>query len=106
MSSRGRYPRYWREWSSDVCSADLRANTSTSSAGSRLVVQPDVGVRGASERDPAEEVEVFALRESAALLHDQGGVRSEERRVGKEWRFRWSPDHLKKKESAVRCRAM
>src|SRR6266496_6040079 len=24
--------------------------------------------------------------------------RSEERRVGKEWRYRWSPDHFKKKK--------
>src|SRR6202000_3512584 len=30
---------------------------------------------------------------TVARLH----ARSEERRVGKEWRSRWSPDHLKKK---------
>src|SRR3989441_3144267 len=32
------------------------------------------------------------------LLTDSGGFRSEERRVGKECRSRWSPYHLKKKK--------
>src|SRR4051794_13442934 len=31
-------------------------------------------------------------------------VRSEERRVGKEWRSRWSPDHLKKKSKKREAR--
>src|SRR5204862_7609375 len=33
-----------------------------------------------------------------APLHPSLGARSEERRVGKECRSRWSPDHYKKKE--------
>src|SRR3712207_8177543 len=42
-----------------------------------------------------------ALRSGANVLAvhglNAGAARSEERRVGEECRFRWSPDHLKKK---------
>src|SRR5205823_11668453 len=31
-----------------------------------------------------------------------GGIRSEERRVGKECRYRWSPHHDKKKDTHIR----
>src|SRR3989475_13266396 len=37
-----------------------------------------------------------------ALVFSNGGTRSEERRVGKECRSRWSPYHLKKKKNEVR----
>src|SRR5439155_19056515 len=70
FSSRRRHTRWPRDWSSDVCSSDL--NRPASSA---------------------------TIRCRAALLTGQAGrqenprFRSEERRVGKECRSRWSPDH-------------
>src|SRR5205809_4864855 len=69
FSSRRRHTRCSRDWSSDVCSSDLRVQQvhragGDGEAGGRR--------RGGPERDLS---------------------RSEERRVGKECRSRWSPDH-------------
>src|SRR4051812_46429000 len=68
FSSRRRHTRLTCDWSSDVCSSDL--------------AQRDEGDGGVEhrERRPA-----------------RAAPRSEERRVGKECRSRWSPYHLKKK---------
>src|SRR3712207_6996366 len=98
FSSRRRHTRYWRDWSSDVCSSDLDADFS------RTLLQLLLGL-------------VLVLRGLPALLGraaapglgigDPGGLllartaladflvclRSEERRVGKECRSRWSPYH-------------
>src|SRR3712207_8005898 len=92
FSSRRRHTRYWRDWSSDVCSSDLGAV--------RLRV---VAVPGARRDDASLRLDL------AKLLHPdlvdltrvevEGGprpdrrARSEERRVGKECRSRWSPYH-------------
>src|SRR5215203_6474748 len=72
FSSRRRHTRYWRDWGSDVCSSDL-FGTSTK--------KPTV---------PGSAVGPTTLRRFVPR-------RSEERRVGKECRSRWSPDHQKKK---------
>src|SRR5258707_8515695 len=69
FSSRRRHTRYWRDWSSDVCSSDLR------NYGEWTNEQYDALIDAqAKESDPAKR-------------------RSEERRVGKECRSRWSPYH-------------
>src|SRR3712207_9505139 len=82
FSSRRRHTRYWRDWSSDVCSSDLAAE------------HPVVAVPPGGRPDA---LEVAAGRR---LGHRDGGdqltARSEERRVGKECRSRWSPYHLNK----------
>src|SRR5207245_6439222 len=77
FSSRRRHTRCYRDWSSDVCSSDLtwagplrRAGTSRRRCDARLA-----GPR----RSPVSP------------------GRSEERRVGKECRSRWSPYQYKKK---------
>src|SRR2546428_9057010 len=72
FSSRRRHTRSDRDWSSDVCSSDLLALARVMKAFKRW--------RGRAEH-----------RYSALQLgaHD----RSEERRVGKECRSRWSPYH-------------
>src|SRR6202162_6666386 len=72
FSSRRRHTRYRGDWSSDVCSSDL--------AGAHGGIQ--VGRAVARHRT------------------QHGGCvrRSEERRVGEEWRSRWSPHHSKKKK--------
>src|SRR5476651_51539 len=74
FSSRRRHTRYWRDWSSDVCSSDLQSD-----GGILAFVQDN-----------------FLSRHDDRLGISAGG-RSEERRVGKECRSRWSPDHSKKK---------
>src|SRR3712207_8985701 len=78
FSSRRRHTIYWRDWSSDVCSSDLRS----------LARLP----RHAAQPAPA----LLPLREPAPELEQAcrlDGDRSEERRVGKECRSRWSPYH-------------
>src|ERR1019366_10254498 len=71
LKSRSRHTRLVSDWSSDVCSSDLR----TPSAARRR-----------------------SLRTWREWLGCQlrRRLRSEERRVGEEWRSRWSPLSLKK----------
>src|SRR5438876_4278424 len=87
FSSRRRHTRWTGDWSSDVCSSDLWEQ-----------IQP---VASAATEGPASqpftlviEIDAWDIRE-----RDNWGKtkeRSEERRVGKECRYRWSPDDKKK----------
>src|SRR5439155_11597767 len=88
FSSRRRHTRWPRDWSSDVCSSDLdglrplrvdlrRLHVDLDRA-QRLLVDLEVGAL----LQPLEELAVVLLLR-----------RSEERRVGKECRCRWSPYH-------------
>src|SRR5439155_9314522 len=69
FSSRRRHTRWPRDWSSDVCSSDLKWGL-----------------------DPRPRQQLAA---HAPGPHPRRGMpwRSEERRVGKECRSRWSPYH-------------
>src|SRR5687768_17795712 len=78
FSSRRRHTRCSRDWSSDVCSSDLSQ-----------VVVTELWIQGLA---------VSSQKFGDALLHlgflvvvTQAVPRSEERRVGKECRSRWSP---------------
>src|SRR3712207_1437842 len=92
FSSRRRHTRYWRDWSSDVCSSDLDEQLHV-----RVLGEGEAqGVRGVGvgvvrsvvpAADAAAEDEVFEVGAEIQLR------RSEERRVGKECRSRWSPYH-------------
>src|SRR3712207_9544887 len=82
FSSRRRHTRYWRDWSSDVCSSDLAA---ARARAQRLQTGWQRGGR------------VMRRHEHAHRGWRRCGRRSEERRVGKECRSRWTPDHSKKK---------
>src|SRR5688572_31698019 len=81
FSSRRRHTRFDCDWSSDVCSSDLAAVAVRMSARSR-------SARRGRERGRAAVAADRARRP---------GARSEERRVGKECRSRWSPYHEKEK---------
>src|SRR5690606_40486868 len=93
FSSRRRHTRFSREWSSDVCSSDLAA------------VLPRAGQRDLAVRDEVDRPGGAApLRDRLAggvlpLLEPPGeraeDLRSEERRVGKEWRSGWLRWHAK-----------
>src|SRR5256885_7840960 len=91
FSSRRRHTRLQGDWSSDVCSSDLISNdTQHKVTCSTLLSRIHSG-------DPRR----FSLPLIAAIFERnlQGvkvmklGGRSEERRVGKECRSRWSPYH-------------
>src|SRR3712207_8707009 len=92
FSSRRRHTRYWRDWSSDVCSSDLDAI---------LVLEQLADRAHAAVGEVVDVVDVaLSVLEVDQLLDHredvfpaQGGHRSEERRVGKECRSRWSPYH-------------
>src|SRR5256885_10940562 len=95
FSSRRRHTRLQGDWSSDVCSSDL------------LVVAEVAGIDEAIVRRSVDAVGVRAflplgIGAAAAVLVEACGRadaaaaldrRSEERRVGKECRSRWSPYH-------------
>src|SRR3712207_7842604 len=85
FSTRRRHTRFWRDWSSDVCSSDLRQ------------CQRRLGLansRGTCQQEHADRLARILEPRARGLdaLGDQV-ERSEERRVGKEGRSRWSPYH-------------
>src|SRR3546814_19525706 len=88
------------DWSSDVCSSDLDDR-----AAGRERARGVAAGHGEGEREVAGRVDGDdSERDLVAAQVGPGrgaGARSEERRVGKECvgtgRFRWSPDHSKKK---------
>src|SRR2546426_8840182 len=93
FSSRRRHTRLQGDWSSDVCSSDLkvspegllRAGAELRAAHWRL--QRDAGL----DLVPVNDFSLYdRVLDTCAMV---GAVRSEERRVGKECRSRWSPYH-------------
>src|SRR3546814_13925771 len=104
------------DWSSDVCSSDLVENVdavfdrmrkkyprvewlkrpSNRPFAGITTHDPDCNVFDLSQKDMTNRTEVYADHE------EEGGQRSEERRVGKECvstgRSGWSPIHAKKKK--------
>src|SRR3712207_8223486 len=87
FSSRRRHTRYWRDWSSDVCSSDLNMELSLPKTYtvplSAIDKKSRVPFRFYGTNSPFEY-------EYVRFLYKK---RSEERRVGKECRSRWSPYH-------------
>src|SRR5256885_13065169 len=93
FSSRRRHTRLQGDWSSDVCSSDLppppvAAAPARDVAPAAVRLSDDDGAADTATLSRAEPV----LTETMAELYLRQG-RSEERRVGKECRSRWSPDH-------------
>src|SRR3712207_8750754 len=84
FSSRRRHTRYWRDWSSDVCSSDLRRGC--------VQVRAVDAEQARAEQVGGLEPDVAAVRLPGAR-RGRYAARSEERRVGKECRSRWSPYH-------------
>src|SRR3712207_7148284 len=95
FSSRRRHTRYWRDWSSDVCSSDLdqlipKGHVPTSGAA------PDPELIGAGSGVVTRALvsrQIQTIRNDLGPLTARQFARSEERRVGKECRSRWSPYH-------------
>src|SRR5258707_9166319 len=94
FSSRRRHTRYWRDWSSDVCSSDLLIFMLRKGICRPPQLQTTSVKRGRRAAcllpfHPDESIAASIGRRRAAVK----GLRSEERRVGKECRSRWSPYH-------------
>src|SRR5690606_40996446 len=84
FSSRRRHTRFSRDWSSDVCSSDLYV-----SADSIL----EAVHRSYDEILKALEMGALIPALGELLTGMRARLSSEERRVGKECRSRWSPYH-------------
>src|SRR5689334_23466479 len=90
FSSRRRHTRWNCDWSSDVCSSDLKDKPTDVLAFAQQegpTAAPDVLGDLVISMDTARRQAKRGLY--AELLHL---ARSEERRVGKECRCRWSPE--------------
>src|SRR5256885_11087249 len=93
FSSRRRHTRLQGDWSSDVCSSDLtpirESDMTQALSGIRIIDMTH------NQAGPAcAQILAFLGADVIKLEEPKGGdVRSEERRVGKECRSRWSPYH-------------
>src|SRR5690606_39894894 len=93
FSSRRRHTRFSRDWSSDVCSSDLHL----------AIGLKESVYTGGIQRERLTMVAVPVSRQKMIVKHvghhrrivpqfrPESLLRSEERRVGKECRSRWSP---------------
>src|SRR5262249_59577914 len=93
FSSRRRHTRLVSDWSSDVCSSDLR---STRTGEAPPTPRKQISKTHPQERrtcEYASNTATAAIRSAHELSLMQQISRSEERRVGKESRSRWSPGH-------------
>src|SRR2546429_4469690 len=92
FSSRRRHTRCSRDWSSDVCSSDLDQKTGKEVWRFSTVPRPG---EPESETWQGKDIEHGGAPTWFTGSYDPelDTVRSEERRVGKECRSRWSPDH-------------
>src|SRR5438045_9739714 len=89
FSSRRRHTRCLSDWSSDVCSSDLHQFYYLVSL-IKICIRIHIKI-------------CIKICSSVNLINiDKVINRSEERRVGKECRYRWSKDHYKKKKKAQR----
>src|SRR5256885_9612522 len=93
FSSRRRHTRLQGDWSSDVCSSDLSlTRSSPGSSASWRAAAP-------AASPPCWRCSRAATRRGGcsptprSWKRSAGSARSEERRVGKEGRSRWSPYH-------------
>src|SRR3712207_9355250 len=126
FSSRRRHTRYWRDWSSDVCSSDLMTKSEYNKGGRptkgaaekkkyritvKLTTEDYYTLKGKAksagismsefvrkvlekgnviERLTVEQADF--IRKLCGMANNLNQLaRSEERRVGKECRSRWSP---------------
>src|SRR5438046_10465758 len=92
FSSRRRHTRLVSDWSSDVCSSDL---------GDVLEYAWDHPQVRPIERELPYFVALPTTAGTGSEVGRSSVIRSEERRVGKECRSRWVPDHSKKKYEHV-----
>src|SRR5256885_9200962 len=92
FSSRRRHTRLQGDWSSDVCSSDLGDRR----RGSGIRTRARRGWAPVSMESSSDTLYLTPLFAPGVTFHSQlnsKSPRSEERRVGKECRSRWSPYH-------------
>src|SRR5438270_8750765 len=94
FSSRRRHTRFDCDWSSDVCSSDLYTAGFNFKGSDQ---QARIGKLSGGERNRVHLAKLLRSGGNLLLLdeptNDLDVYRSEERRVGKECRSRWVPEH-------------
>src|SRR5690606_39804381 len=102
FSSRRRHTRFSRDWSSDVCSSDLRILKAITNPAVRILGHPTGRLLLSRNGYPiAHQRIIDACAELGVVIELNAHPRrldldrSEERRVGKECRSRWWWDHQK-----------
>src|SRR2546430_4175632 len=93
FSSRRRHTRFDCDWSSDVCSSDLPERMARLLQDLQPDPLPNVWLGTSIESDPYTYRADSLRGVPAAVRFLSLEPRSEERRVGKECRSRWSPYH-------------
>ena len=100
FSSRRRHTRSLCDWSSDVCSSDLGGTFNTpvwfgfhDGATFDLFTEGEAASTGLERLAEDGSIEGIAAEFNAQTGENGIDGRSEERRVGKECRSRWSPYH-------------
>src|SRR3989454_7600124 len=94
FSSRRRHTRLQGDWSSDVCSSDLMIrHTRLQGDWSSDVCSSDLLVTRPNSTPPGVYSCLTRRAFGSTLYETPSFDRSEERRVGKECRSRWSPYH-------------
>src|SRR5205814_7326169 len=83
FSSRRRHTRCLSDWSSDVCSSDLVTLGAHASVWYNAVLRGDMAAIVVGENTNLQD---------GTIVHVDERLRSEERRVGKECRSRWSAE--------------
>src|SRR5439155_15789142 len=102
-SSRRRHTRWPRDWSSDVCSSDLTlvgervklaVFAARVDAGGKITQQRAIELTSSERTVEMLRIDARQHRAQAAVDHFfSQSRRSEERRVGKEWRMRGGRGH-------------
>src|SRR5690606_40005494 len=99
FSSRRRHTRFSRDWSSDVCSSDLRellqnaADANATSVDIKFETIPTDVPDGSTKQDRLKAL--IKAKSKRIIVKNNGHCksRSEERRVGKECRCRWEREN-------------
>src|SRR5689334_24538931 len=92
FSSRRRHTRWNCDWSSDVCSSDLLPPVRDDLTEAEHFLYLINGQPPSKEASDTLDV-AFVLHADHGMNASTFSARSEERRVGKECRSRWSPEH-------------
>src|SRR5207253_8455284 len=105
FSSRRRHTRWPRDWSSDVCSSDLDVMLENFRPG--LMTKLHLDYATLSKKFPrliyvSHKGFLPGPYENRLALDEVVQMRSEERRVWKECRTRWSPTHSRKQKAMNR----
>src|SRR5207253_8229013 len=102
FSSRRRHTRWPRDWSSDVCSSDLDDELHLFHA-ERLTGDWQPHPRNPVKSDARSARPAGSLFVRDGALYRPAQVRSEERRVGKEWRTRRATEFRYKQAAVGEC---